>query len=116
MSVAQSANRRLDDVGRRVEVRLANLEMDDATPLRFKGPRAREPLKRRLSPEAIEARGKHPSRFPPPQASVKPVQPGYAAAWETPSTKRKAARTQWKTIGIAPPNQRWSGRRVIRSV
>src|SRR5713101_6388009 len=98
MSVAQGARPRLDDVGRRVEVRLANLEMNDATPLRFKCPRAREHLKRRLSPEAIEARGKHPSRFPPPRASVKPGATGCSA-----ETERRRSRTYPATGYAASP-------------
>ena len=54
----EGLSRRVDDVPGRVEVGLADLEVDDLAALRFECPRASEDLKRRLGTEARHAVGK----------------------------------------------------------
>lgn len=64
LPVAQRPHRRLDNVTRRVEVRLADLQVDHPPPLRLQRLRPRKHFERGLGPETIEARRKHPPTIP----------------------------------------------------
>src|SRR5437867_488312 len=64
VSVAKRLRPGLDDVRRRREIRLTDLEVDDPPPLRLERRRPREHLERRLRPEPLEAARQHGGNYP----------------------------------------------------
>ena len=56
--LCKASRRRVDDVGRRIEIRLPDLEMDDVAALRFQRSRLHQDFESRLRAETRHAPGK----------------------------------------------------------